>query len=115
VERQAEGLAGSSSGEWRVVSCRDTVIPCVVSSKELPDGLNFGLYLPPCNGRAGKFLDECRCLREYPLNGPVSQLDVSRPENAQHLLIDSFVDDSSSTNDASTRRYISSNGTSTRR
>ena len=46
--------------------------------KELNDGLNYGLYLPPCNGRAGKFLDESRSLREYPLNGPVSYLEVRR-------------------------------------
>ena len=44
--------------------------------QELNDGTNFGLYLPPCNGRAGKFLDESRSLREYPLNGPVSYLEV---------------------------------------
>ena len=45
--------------------------------QELVDGLNFGLYLPPCNGRAGKFLDESRYLREYPLSGPVAYLEVS--------------------------------------
>jgi SH3/ankyrin repeat-containing protein len=44
--------------------------------KEIIDGLNFGLYLPPSNGRAGKFLDESRCLREYPLSGSVSYLEV---------------------------------------
>ena len=44
--------------------------------RNLADGLNFGLYLPPCNGRAGKFLDESRCLKEYPLSGPVSFLEV---------------------------------------
>ncbi|UJR38535.1 hypothetical protein I4U23_031202 [Adineta vaga] len=43
--------------------------------RELTDCLNFGLYLPPCNGRAGKFLDESRCLKEYPLNGPVAYLE----------------------------------------
>jgi SH3/ankyrin repeat-containing protein len=48
--------------------------------KELTDCLNFGLYLPPCNGRAGKFLDESRCLREYPLNGPVSYLEVTKKD-----------------------------------
>lgn len=47
-----------------------------VCLQELTDSLNFGLYLPACNGRAGKFLDESRCLREYPLSGPVSYLEV---------------------------------------
>ena len=42
-------------------------------AKEVKDGLNYGLYLPPYQGRAGKFLDDCRKLREYPLSysGPL--------------------------------------------
>ncbi|CAF3228137.1 unnamed protein product [Rotaria socialis] len=55
----------------------------------LIDGLNFGLYLPSCNGRAGKFLDESRCLREYPLIGPVSYLEFKykrRVYKAIHLV-----------------------------
>lgn len=47
-----------------------------MKNKELPDSLNYGLYLPPCNGRAGKFLDESRSLREYPLNGHLTHLEV---------------------------------------
>lgn len=57
--------------------------------RELNDGLNYGLYLPPCNGRAGKFLDESRHLREYPLNGPVSYLEFKykrRVYKAIHLV-----------------------------
>ncbi|CAF4262084.1 unnamed protein product, partial [Adineta steineri] len=57
--------------------------------RELTDSLNFGLYLPPCNGRAGKFLDESRCLREYPLSGPVSYLEFKykrRVYKAIHLV-----------------------------
>ncbi|XP_033918956.1 SH3 and multiple ankyrin repeat domains protein 3 [Melopsittacus undulatus] len=34
----------------------------------LKDVLNYGLFQPAFNGRAGKFLDEERLLREYPLN-----------------------------------------------
>ncbi|CAF0970670.1 unnamed protein product [Adineta ricciae] len=56
-----------------VWSAKQKVLQVLV--RELTDPLNFGLYLPPCNGRAGKFLDESRCLREYPLNGPVSYLE----------------------------------------
>ncbi len=36
-------------------------------AKEVKDGLNYGFYLPPCQGRAGKFLDDSRQLKEYSL------------------------------------------------
>ncbi|KAH3738659.1 SH3 and multiple ankyrin repeat domains protein 3-like isoform X2 [Dreissena polymorpha] len=42
-----------------------------VFSKDLKDALNYGIYMPPMNGRAGKFLEEERLLREYPLHGPI--------------------------------------------
>ncbi|GAB1605298.1 protein shank-like isoform X1 [Argonauta hians] len=42
---------------------------------ELRDGYNYGLYCPPQNGKAGKFLDEERILREYPLSGPIGYLE----------------------------------------
>uniref|UniRef100_A0A8C1Y3X8 SH3 and multiple ankyrin repeat domains 3b n=1 Tax=Cyprinus carpio TaxID=7962 RepID=A0A8C1Y3X8_CYPCA len=38
----------------------------VTLTQSLTDVLNYGLYLPAFNGRAGKFLDEERLLREYP-------------------------------------------------
>lgn len=44
--------------------------------QDLKDSLNYGLYCPPMNGRAGKFLDEERLLREYPLQGPIGFLEV---------------------------------------
>ena len=44
--------------------------------QELKDGLNYGLYSPPINGRAGKFLEEERPLRDYPLPGPIGFLEV---------------------------------------
>ena len=43
----------------------------------LKDGLNYGLYLPESNGRSGKFLDEERPLRDYPLSGSIALLEVS--------------------------------------
>jgi hypothetical protein len=46
-------------------------------AKEVKDGLNYGFYLPPFQGRAGKFLDDCRKLREYPLNGQIPNLEVT--------------------------------------
>ena len=44
--------------------------------QNLQDGLNYGLYCLPANGRAGKFLDEERQLEEYPLPGPIGVLEV---------------------------------------
>ncbi|CAF2881473.1 unnamed protein product [Rotaria sp. Silwood2] len=70
-----------------VWSAKQKVLQVLI--RELIDGLNFGLYLPPCNGRAGKFLDESRCLREYPLSGPVSYLEFKykrRVYKAIHLV-----------------------------
>uniref|UniRef100_A0A915HQ74 Uncharacterized protein n=1 Tax=Romanomermis culicivorax TaxID=13658 RepID=A0A915HQ74_ROMCU len=34
----------------------------------IPEGFNYGLFLPPCNGRAGKFLVDDRIFRDYPFN-----------------------------------------------
>jgi len=48
----------------------------------LKDGLNYGLYLPEYNGRAGKFLDDERILREYPLSGSATPLEVSLIDTA---------------------------------
>jgi SH3/ankyrin repeat-containing protein len=46
-------------------------------NKEIKDGLNYGLYLPPFQGRAGKFLDDCRQLKEYSLAKPIANLEVN--------------------------------------
>ncbi len=45
-------------------------------ARDVPDALNHGLFLPPDNGRTGKFLDEERLLGDYPLPGPVPTLEV---------------------------------------
>ena len=42
----------------------------------LLDPLNFGFYLPPHAGRAGKFLDEQRKLNEYPMDNVEAHLEV---------------------------------------
>lgn len=47
------------------------------SLQELKESFNYGLFCPPLNGRAGKFLDEERRLGDYPFNGPVGYLEVS--------------------------------------
>ena len=45
--------------------------------QELEDSFNYGLFQPPLNGRAGKFLDEERRLAEYPFQGSVGHLEVT--------------------------------------
>lgn len=34
-------------------------------AKDLMDAVNYGLYIPPANGRAGKFLAEERMIGDY--------------------------------------------------
>ena len=43
---------------------------------EFGDILNYGLFLPPANGKAGKFLQEDRQLKEYPFSCSVGHLEV---------------------------------------
>lgn len=51
----------------------------VTLTQSLSDVLNYGLFQPAFNGRAGKFLDEERLLKEYPLPPitPIPYLEVS--------------------------------------
>ena len=51
----------------------------MITFQELEDSFNYGLFQPPLNGRAGKFLDEERRLSEYPFQGNVGHLEVSIP------------------------------------
>ena len=53
-----------------------TAINDGVVVKQLVESFNYGLYYPPANGRAGKFLDEERCMSDYPLSGSVSRIEV---------------------------------------
>lgn len=46
-------------------------------SEQLYDPLNYGLYLSPQSGRAGKFLDEERPLDDYKLAGRLGLLEVT--------------------------------------
>lgn len=47
------------------------------SSQDLKESFNYGLFCPPSNGKAGKFLDEERRLGDYPFSGPVGYLEVN--------------------------------------
>jgi len=55
--------------------------------QELKESFNYGLFCPPVNGKAGKFLDEERRLGDYPFNGPVGYLEVRRAPFYTLLLI----------------------------
>lgn len=44
--------------------------------KELDEGFNYGLFLPPDNCKAGKFLDEERILNEYPLKTTLNTVEL---------------------------------------
>lgn len=56
-------------------ACNVADFVCV--KQDLHDGLNYGLFCPPDNGRAGKFMDEERLLTDYPLPGPIGYLEVT--------------------------------------
>ncbi|TKR57334.1 hypothetical protein L596_030822 [Steinernema carpocapsae] len=43
--------------------------------QQLPQAFNYGLFLPPCDGRAGKFLLEDRPIRDYPFHDCVPYLE----------------------------------------
>ncbi|PIO71628.1 ankyrin repeat protein, partial [Teladorsagia circumcincta] len=45
----------------------------------LPQAFNYGLFLPPCDGRAGKFLLEDRVVRDYPFHDCVPYLEGETP------------------------------------
>nr|XP_022290986.1 SH3 and multiple ankyrin repeat domains protein 1-like isoform X4 [Crassostrea virginica] len=55
-------------------------------AKDLKDSINYGLYCPPMNGRAGKFLDEERLLREYPLQGPIGFLEFKYKKRVYKMM-----------------------------
>jgi len=52
----------------------------VILKQDMQDGLNYGLFCPPDNGRAGKFMDEERLLTDYSLPGPIGYLEVMPPK-----------------------------------
>lgn len=45
-------------------------------AKGLKEGFNYGLFIPPTNGKAGKFLDDGRLLKEYSLTAAFSSLEL---------------------------------------
>jgi len=59
--------------------------------QDLKNGFNYGLYCPSVGGKAGKFLDEERPLKDYPLAGPVGYLEVSSSYGMTSYVIPMFV------------------------
>ncbi|XP_043964438.1 SH3 and multiple ankyrin repeat domains protein 3 isoform X1 [Gambusia affinis] len=64
----------------------------VTLTQSLSDVLNYGLFQPAFNGRAGKFLDEERLLKEYPLPNitPIPYLEF---RYKRRVYTQSYVDD----------------------
>ncbi|XP_055314344.1 SH3 and multiple ankyrin repeat domains protein 2 isoform X6 [Sitodiplosis mosellana] len=54
--------------------------------RELKESFNYGLFCPPSNGKAGKFLDEERRLGDYPFNGPVGYLELKYKRRVYKML-----------------------------
>ena len=54
--------------------------------QELKESFNYGLFCPPQNGKAGKFLDEERRLGDYPFNGPVGYLELKYKKRVYKML-----------------------------
>ncbi|KAK3885694.1 hypothetical protein Pcinc_010114 [Petrolisthes cinctipes] len=54
--------------------------------KELRESFNYGLFCPPQNGRAGKFLDEERPLGDYPLPTPIGYLELKYKRRVYKML-----------------------------
>ncbi|KAK6737026.1 hypothetical protein RB195_019614 [Necator americanus] len=52
----------------------------------LPQAFNYGLFLPPCDGRAGKFLLEDRTVRDYPFHDCVPYLELKYKKRVYKML-----------------------------
>ncbi|CAH2091677.1 unnamed protein product [Euphydryas editha] len=57
-----------------------------IDKMELKESFNYGLFCPPVNGKAGKFLDEERRLGDYPFNGPVGYLELKYKRRVYKML-----------------------------
>ncbi|XP_068611121.1 SH3 and multiple ankyrin repeat domains protein 3 [Brachionichthys hirsutus] len=64
----------------------------VTLTQSLSDVLNYGLFQPAFNGRAGKFLDEERLLKEYPLP-PITPIPYLEFRYKRRIYTESYVDD----------------------
>ncbi|CAM1294964.1 Uncharacterised protein g1143 [Pycnogonum litorale] len=58
----------------------------VTLPKELRDCQNYGLFCPPSNGKAGKFLDEERPISDYPFAGPIGYFELKYKRRVYKML-----------------------------
>lgn len=89
---QLEHVNGTPDGRdnaVRVTEYNSSSIRSLLLLQELKESFNYGLFAPPSNGKAGKFLDEERRLGDYPFNGPVGYLEVSCIHQAYMYIMDS--------------------------
>ncbi|TKS90426.1 SH3 and multiple ankyrin repeat domains protein 2 [Collichthys lucidus] len=84
VDRERE------SAELPVWTSKQRVL--VTLTQSLSDVLNYGLFQPAFNGRAGKFLDEERLLKEYPLP-PITPIPYLEFRYKRRIYTQSYVDD----------------------
>jgi hypothetical protein len=78
--RFTERMARHGVGREQWAAAADQLTSFVslsMAEQELKESFNYGLFYPPSNGRAGKFLDDERPLSDYPFNGPLGYLEVS--------------------------------------
>lgn len=54
------------------------IIGCIFIFQGVKDSMNYGFYDPPCNGKSGKFLEEERPFKDYPLSGTPPVLEVCK-------------------------------------
>uniref|UniRef100_A0A8R1UGW6 Shn-1 n=1 Tax=Pristionchus pacificus TaxID=54126 RepID=A0A8R1UGW6_PRIPA len=57
-----------------------------VLATPMPQAFNYGLFLPPCDGRAGKFLLEDRPIRDYPFHDCVPYLELKYKKRVYKML-----------------------------
>ncbi|KAE9550115.1 hypothetical protein FO519_006675 [Halicephalobus sp. NKZ332] len=87
------GLAGTASPLPSIAGSElnDTTINLQIFVPELqiqalPQSFNFGLFLPPCGSRAGKFLLEDRPIRDYPFHDCVPYLELKYKKRVYKML-----------------------------
>ncbi|KAG1701285.1 SH3 and multiple ankyrin repeat domains protein 1 [Nymphon striatum] len=61
-------------------------IPKACKDIELRDCQNYGLFCPPSNGKAGKFLDEERPIADYPFAGPIGYFELKYKRRVYKML-----------------------------
>uniref|UniRef100_A0A183BWD6 ANK_REP_REGION domain-containing protein n=1 Tax=Globodera pallida TaxID=36090 RepID=A0A183BWD6_GLOPA len=54
--------------------------------QQLDKAFNYGLFLPPCDGRAGKFLLEDRHIRDYPFHDCVPYVELKFKKRVYKML-----------------------------